>query len=74
MQQVSAFIDSEDPVRLLTDTHVLEFGPECEVYKENRATNAEIQHLCSGEEGLDRKVVPESLVDGRNCGGGVFWL
>ena len=46
--QVSDFVDSDDPVRVLTDTHVLEFGPECQVYKEHRATNTEIKHLCSG--------------------------
>lgn len=46
--KVSAFVDVEDPVRMLTDTHVLEFGPECEVYKDHRATTDEIKHLCSG--------------------------
>lgn len=46
--KISEFVDSEDPVRVLTDTHVLEFGPECQVYKEHRATNTEIQQLCSG--------------------------
>jgi len=50
--QVSDFVDSEDPVRVLTDTHVLEFGPECQVYKDHRATNTEIQHLCSGQSSL----------------------
>lgn len=46
--KVSAFVDVEDPVRMLTDTHVLEFGPECEVYKDHRVTTDEIKHLCSG--------------------------
>lgn len=50
--QVSDFIDSDDPVRVLTDTHVLEFGPECLVYKEHQSSNAEIQHLCSGTHAL----------------------
>ncbi|CAM9446618.1 unnamed protein product, partial [Hapterophycus canaliculatus] len=45
--KVSDFVNSEDPVRVLTDTHVLEFGPECQVFKEHRASNTEIQHLCS---------------------------
>lgn len=46
--QVSDFVKAEDPVRVLTDTHVLEFGEECQVFKDHRATTAEIQHLCSG--------------------------
>ncbi|CAM9740804.1 unnamed protein product [Pylaiella littoralis] len=45
--KVSDFVESEDPVQVLTDTHVLEFGPDCKVYKDHRATNSEIQHLCS---------------------------
>lgn len=46
---MSAFIDADDPVRVLTNTHVLEFSPECQVYKEHRATDGEIQQLCSGK-------------------------
>ncbi|CAM9182039.1 unnamed protein product [Choristocarpus tenellus] len=45
--KVSSFVDSEDPVRVLTDTHVLEFGPECQVYKEHRSTTEELINLCS---------------------------
>ncbi|CAM9476302.1 unnamed protein product [Ectocarpus sp. 6 AP-2014] len=45
--KVSDFVNAEDPVRVLTDTHVLEFGAECQVFKDHRATTGEIQHLCS---------------------------
>lgn len=46
--QVTDFVDAEDPVRVLSDAHVFEFGPECKVYHEHRGTNEEIKHLCSG--------------------------
>ncbi|CAM9283832.1 unnamed protein product [Discosporangium mesarthrocarpum] len=45
--KVSTFVDSDDPVRVLTDAHVLEFGPDCELYKEHRSTTEEIKGLCA---------------------------
>jgi AdoMet-dependent rRNA methyltransferase SPB1 len=43
----SAFIDSEDPIRLLTDLHVIEFStPECEEHAKHPATTEEVRLAC----------------------------
>lgn len=64
--KVSAFVNVEDPVRMLTDTHVLEFGPECEVYKDHRATTDEIKHLCSGTYTNSRALL--QVIEVHRCG------
>ncbi|CAM9642649.1 unnamed protein product [Chrysoparadoxa australica] len=42
----TTFVEAEDPVQLLTDTHVIKFGPGCEVYRSHAATTPLILTLC----------------------------
>lgn len=39
---VCDFINSKDPVRLLTDMNAIDFTPECKKYKDHKATNEDI--------------------------------
>lgn len=39
---VTEFIESTDPVRMLTDKNVFEFSPECDMYKSHELTSTEI--------------------------------
>ena len=40
---VSEFVESKDPVRMLTDKNVFEFTPDCERYFQHKATITEIK-------------------------------
>eukprot|EP00611_Tribonema_gayanum_P012939 TRINITY_DN2365_c0_g1_i1.p1 TRINITY_DN2365_c0_g1~~TRINITY_DN2365_c0_g1_i1.p1 ORF type:complete len:1046 (+),score=376.55 TRINITY_DN2365_c0_g1_i1:217-3354(+) len=44
---ITAFIESEEPIRVLSDMHVLEFTDMCAVYKQHKDTTPEILALCS---------------------------